>query len=450
MPSPKILYPLIFVFIANISCKKYLDEKPLKSQIVPSTLNDLQALLDNYRNLNWQGPELLEALSDNYFITSATYSTHTTTDQMNYTWDKDATDYYNWFTPYTNPIYYSNIVLDQLPKITYATSDQPILNNIKGSALFYRSFAFYQIAQQYCKPFSSTASSDLGIVLRVTSDINVPSARSTVKETYEKIIGDLKEAINLLPLHPLYPTRPSKLAAYGALARAYISMRDYENAGLYADSLLQINDTLIDYNTLDSTIRPVFKNYNSEIVFYSQEQGPLVIRVNGGLVDSTLYRSYDANDLRKTFFFTDNLDGTYGFSGSYEGTSDFLPFDGIVTDEIYLIQAECLARSGNKDAALASLNTLLTSRWKTGSFKPFTATTSSEALNIILSERRKELLYRGLRWTDIRRLNLEGAGITLTRIVNGNTYTLPPNDLRSILLIPKEVLALTTLQQNPR
>jgi hypothetical protein len=48
---------------------------------------------------------------------------------------------------------------------------------------------------------------------------------------------------------------------------------------------------------------------------------------------------------------------------------------------------------------------------------PITAGSSDEASQLILQERRKELLFRGLRWIDIKRLNKEGAGIVLKRKV---------------------------------
>jgi len=71
-------------------------------------------------------------------------------------------------------------------------------------------------------------------------------------------------------------------------------------------------------------------------------------------------------------------------------------------------------------------------------------------LNKILTERRKELLMRGLRWTDLRRLNKETAfATTLSRIVNGTTYTLPPNDPGYVFRIPLSVINFTGIEQNP-
>ncbi|HEY0177744.1 MAG TPA: RagB/SusD family nutrient uptake outer membrane protein, partial [Pedobacter sp.] len=71
-------------------------------------------------------------------------------------------------------------------------------------------------------------------------------------------------------------------------------------------------------------------------------------------------------------------------------------------------------------------------------------------LRIVLQERRKELIMRGIRWMDIKRLNKEGANITLTRKLNGNVYTLPANDLRFALPIPDDVIAFSGMKQNLR
>lgn len=96
------------------------------------------------------------------------------------------------------------------------------------------------------------------------------------------------------------------------------------------------------------------------------------------------------------------------------------------------------------------LNYLLIKRWKKGTYVPLTATDATDAVSKILAERRKELLFRGLRWMDIKRLNKDGAGITLKRVINGETFLLPPNDPRYAVAIPEDVIATTGMQQNPR
>lgn len=445
----------IIIFIITLtsgilitSCNKYLDKKPRQSLVVPQTLTDLQAILDNNSMINRMGTSGLATLiDDDYYITTETWQSRSPDERANYIWDKDASYLESWQNPYIRPIYYANLVLDILPDIKIeGGATQSEWNIIKGSALFYRSFAFMQLAQLYCRPYSTSASTDMGIVLKLTADINSPVSRSTVEQTYKRIITDLKEAADLLPKITATNMRPGKAAAYGALARTYLSMSDYTNAGIYADLSLKEKDNLMDYNTAAYP----FEMSNSETLFYNFPQLSSMLFPGSAFIDSNLYKSYANNDLRKSLFFSDNGDGTYTFNGSYSGIAPFVPFDGITTDEVYLIRAECYAREGNVPKAMEYLNKLLEKRWVSGSFVPYTAATADEAKQKVLAERRKELVYRGLRWSDIRRLNLEGANITLKRVIDGTSYMLQPNDLRSVLLIPREVIKFNAIQQNPR
>ena len=97
------------------------------------------------------------------------------------------------------------------------------------------------------------------------------------------------------------------------------------------------------------------------------------------------------------------------------------------------------------------LNALLKKRYLTGTYIDRTASSANDALVQILTERKKELAFRGLRWMDLRRLNREPQfATTLTRVINGQTYTLQPNSIRYALPIPDDEIALSGLQQNPR
>jgi starch-binding outer membrane protein, SusD/RagB family len=448
-----ILLSITLVFFSQTSCKKYLDKKRSQDQAVPSSLNDLQALLDNPNNYAYS-PGYLEFVADNYYLTTASWNgAQFLDDRMSYIWDKDARVFANvWVYPYQT-IYYTNMVLDYLPKVEVSPADKISYNNIHGTALFYRAFMFHQLAQLFCAPYSSTAGTDPGIVLRMTSIVGNRSTRATVQQTYDQVIDDLKTAAELLPVKSMAVTRPNKAAAYGLLARVYLSMRDYENANTYAEAALAINGKLLDYNTLTPSGQPVLPAVanNPEILFLSFE-GHAPTSLLGSThckIDSTLYQSYQANDLRKTVFFRSN-GSTYYWWGSYCSNDPSIVFDGIAVDEIYLIRAECRARAGNKDGAMNDLNTLLRNRWVTLTFTDLTAVTADDALRQILVERRKELLFRGLRWSDLRRFNLEGANITLKRIINGITYTLPPNDARWILLIPDVEINQSGIAQNAR
>jgi hypothetical protein len=169
------------------------------------------------------------------------------------------------------------------------------------------------------------------------------------------------------------------------------------------------------------------------------------------MVDSVLYKSYEAEDLRKLLYFQDAQgNGTVAFEGSYTGVGYEL-FNGLATDELYLLRSEANARLNNLNDAMDDLNFLLSKRYVTGKFAPRVADTKEEALDIILMERRKELLNRGTRWADLRRLNEEPQYATnLKRELGTAVYSLPPNDPRYALLIPGKVIQLSAVNQNPR
>jgi hypothetical protein len=209
--------------------------------------------------------------------------------------------------------------------------------------------------------------------------------------------------------------------------------------------------TLIDYNTISKTSLTPFSRFNDEVIFHTTISGASPVLPSRAKINRNLYASYDANDLRKVIFFK-AVAPEQKFSGNYNPVTSTQFFNGLATDEIYLIRAECFARAGNITDAMADLNTLMKKRWvNTVTYPIITASSADEALIKVLTERRKELLFRGIRWSDLRRLNKDPRlQVTLSRTIAGITYTLPPNDLRYVLLIPKPVLDNTDLQQNPR
>jgi starch-binding outer membrane protein, SusD/RagB family len=443
------LYIALCISCFFVSCKKYLDAKSDPTLTSPGSLKDLELILDEPDmnqsiSLNITGSDEYYASPEDYIV----YFDKPTQDQ--FIWNAQTRDQQDWYRPY-RIAYNANTVLDNINDIT-PENQEGLGNNIKGSALFHRAHAFYQVAQLFAKQYDpGSASTDMGIPLRLGSDFNVATNRPSVKETYDRITLDLKEAASLLPGIVQYKTRPSRAAAYALLARVYLQIGEYENARLYADSSLLINDQLLDYNTLDSGSETPFERFNQEVLFYGFTERPVPSAQVVAKIDSNLYNSYDDNDLRKYLFFLVNDDNSVSFKGSYN-SSTYVLFTGLATDEVYFIRSESYARLGDILSAMQDLNTVMSKRWvNDGSFVPFDAATQQEALEIILNERKKELVFRGLRWSDLRRLNKEPQfAKTLTRDYLGQTYTLPPNDKRYVLLIPQHVIDLTGITQNER
>jgi len=437
------------------SCgKDWLGAKPDKSLVLPSTIADFQALLDNSsQTFNVaQASGLGEISAGDFYITYTSWlSLFTTQERSAYTWEKTA-DFYkgeksgDWVNGYAR-VLNANVILEGIEKIKPKTAEEPDWNNVKGSALFFRAFDFFCLSQQYCKGYDAVAAiSEPGLPLRLDYDVNIALKRSSLQQTYEQIIQDLKNAAAILGTNPLHKTRPSKQAAYALLARTYLAMENYDAAGLYADSTLQIQDQLMDYSKLPVSGTYLIARFNPEVIFQSIFSYG-IFNTNRLLVDPLLINTYAANDLRKSVFFTSVAAGMT-YRGSYNGDKSF--FGGLATDELYLIRAEAYARKGMLDAALKDLNDLLKTRWK-GNYTPITGDDQEWVLRQVLTERRKELVFRGLRWTDLRRLNKDYRfSVNLNRTLNGQTYLLMPGDKRYVLPIDESEIALSGIAQNER
>jgi len=458
------------------------------------TANDCQLLLNDYGNMNIGYPSDGEASSDNFYLNEPSFLSQSVEERDIYAWQNNAIRVNaspQWQYSY-KVVYLSNLILEALEKMKTTTS-QEVLNDLRGQALFFRAYSFWQIAQLYSKPYKADESNqNPGIPLRLNSDINDESLRGSVQQTYMQITNDLEESVSLLSPVSGVPSRPNQSAAFGMLARVYLSMQNYQEALRNVEAALKLNNQLLDYNTLSRTSTTPFVRFNKEVVFHSLMVSGATLNPgsstgNVAKIDDDLYSSYDGDDLRKAIFFKENSqterlknnlypgtpgaqefvtvtlpNGTFRFTGNYEPVTTAALFNGLAVDEFYLIRAECYARLGNKDAAIADLNTLLSSRWLAGKYVARAATSSADALNQVLVERRKELVMRGLRWTDGRRLNLSFSRQTKTIIFSGfvnapvkeisinNTYNLPTNDPRFTLLIPNDVILNSSLQQNAR
>lgn len=454
----KNIQTMMYLFLLTIliaGCKKFLEEKSDKSLAIPTTLQDFQALLNNWEINNSGFCSAGEASSDDHFLKDEDYDGLTyESDKRLYTWQPDyvtrpqssASD--EWYLCY-NGIYLCNSVLKGLEDnhLTGAAA-----NNVKGQALVFRAARYLDgvliWAPVYNKP---TANTDLGMVLRLDPDLNIPSVRSSVQETYDRILKDLSDALPILPSASAAATLPTKAAAYGLLARTYLIMGNYADALKNAETGFEIVNQLIDFNELNSSANypiPAVNQLSSEIVFQTRMYSSSVNNLNTARISPSLYNLYRDGDLRKSIYFRKGDDGDYRFKGTHMGHSGLI--SGITTSEFLLIIAECNARLDKLDKAANALNDLLIKRWDTNQFVPYSFTNKDAALTTILNERRKELVYRGLRWSDLKRLNRDGYDITLTRTVNGETFILPPNDLRYAIAIPESIIEISGIDQNLR
>lgn len=446
------------IFVGLCSCEKFLSQRTDSSIANINSLKDLQALLDNGSRLNLGNySPLIEVATDNFFISKLGFDRLSDFDKSAYTWKKDI--YYDiddesthWFKPY-QIISIANTVIDELPLVKETNGLSR--NTIEGAARFHRAFAYMNLVQIYCKAYDPlNATNELGLPMRLSSDINLASKRATLEETYQIIENDILKAIELLPLNSEFATRPNKISAEALMARLYLTMERYQDALGYASSSLSKNNSMLDFSELDTSRPYPIEAMNKETLFFAYTSGSSVLNpTRDCFVDTVLLKSYSSGDLRKQVYFKEEGNGYHTFRGSFRGTGGSTIFLGLTVSEVQLILAECLARLGKHSEAIQTLNDLLQYRFAKDLYVPFSVSSSEQALEIILEERRKELIFRGVRWSDLKRLNRDpNFSRTLYREVEGYNefYELLPDDSRYVFLIPQTIIAQSGIQQNDR
>lgn len=448
----RLCFSGLLLFLLTGCKKDWLNVKPTRNLAVPSKLSDYRAILNNTGVFNTNCLPHGEIASDGHYITEASWAANRDAAAFNaYTWSQE--------TPYSasasyasfyNRIYQANLVQEGLRNVGASTeTERREKDDLTGRALFIKAISYYWLSQIYAQPYrAATAATDQGILVQDNSDFLENVRRSSVEETYSLIIQALQQALPMLRTTPEHATHASKAAAHALLARTYLCMQRYDSAYHHANASLNIQNSLIDFSSYPYNsyfIGP----FNPEVIYHDEmtnnESGSFT--TSYCLIDPELYNSFSDNDLRKTMFMN-VTSNNITFRGNYNNAMHLL-FCGLATDEMYLTRAECYARRGDAASAMTDLNDLLRTRWKKDAggatlYVNQTAADGNAALELILTERKKELMLRGLRWADLRRLNSTPATrITLTRTIAGKTYTLEPDSYRYTFPLPTNVLELS-------
>lgn len=430
-------------------CTSFLDVKSDSKLAVPSSLEDFQALM-NATDSRLAVPEG-EVLSADHYLPDEEYDAlFCQTNRDLYRFEdspmiQPCDGSGGWASAYDN-IYRANVAIHGVAAFEKENGISARSANVKGQGYFARAISLFELAQVWCAAYDpQRAQSTLGVPLKVTDDFNEKTVRSSLKETFDRIVDDLQEAATLLPDQQNNMYWASKVAAWAYLARVYLYMQNYEEAKVYAEKCMASGLKLLDYHHVDGNKPYPFKvDGNPEVIyprFLSTDYYSISIKISR--MDSVLFQQYDEDDFRKSLFFNQNSDGLF-FRGDYGGGGGG-SFCGPTIGEMYLIEAECAARVGKRIEAVNTLQKFLNYRLS----KPISVS-ETEVLDRVLKERRKELLRRGVRFGDVKRLNTLGAGITLKRTIRGQEYLLPPNDSRANILIPQKVIEQSNIAQNPR
>lgn len=448
----------------SFSCKKYIDIVPKGAAVIETTQQfyDLVSMPNRGYPIN----NFQYLVDDQYMKESNVIGINKTIDIINFTFDdSDArTNLLKGSSMYNQCYAYINRWNMIISLVDTSPGDATVKVLSKSEAKVHRAFDHFLLVNVYAKAYDpATAATDGGICIMDKFDLEAQPVKSTVQQVYDFIQKDLDEAIPNLQATPKDQYHPSLAYAWALKAKVHLFKREFAQAKDAALKSLSYNDKIFDLIAYAAqggpSAVPVIAPNNPEVLSYTHMTGYNEMNFAYQYVISPELKTlFGNNDARYNLFFNstnatwlDVAAGTAFWNVAY--TRFFYSTVGLKTTEVYLMLAECYARENNLSDAVATLNKIRAKRILSGSVNLPAPTTIKETVNLVITERRKELLFGFNRFFDLKRYNLEpDYAKTITRVfplvnktVPQQTYTLPPNSRLYIIPFPQDVM-----MKNPR
>lgn len=497
MKKFKLLTISALLMVAVSSCKKdFLDTKPsdaVTASDLFSTTSKVQLYVDGAYKLLYQFAPNGNTGHDNYGQKSWDLSSDLMGNDMiihtqGYGWYNTSYQYTEWLQPTAarqpdNAWYYYYAVVGKantiLANIDNAVGTAAEKEYLKGQAYGLRAYAYFYLVNYWAQTYKGHES-DKGVP--VYPDLNSTVAggnpRGTVQQDYDFINADLNAADNLLA----GKTRASKVymdqtVIKGFKARVALLQENWAAAATAANAArqgytLMTSSQYANKGAFSTITNPewMWGSYipSTEATIYASYFSHMDIATGGYAalggqkkITKALYDQIPAGDARKARFKTPGTGTTadpdynqHKFEVPSPGSwaADYLYMR---VAEMYLIEAEALARQGQDAPARTVLETLVKARNAAYSAASFSGTT---LIAEILLQRRIELWGEGWSLIDIKRLKIglnrpTGAGNHGSPNYNPAVYTLPDADPKFLMRIPQKELdlngSMTAADQNP-
>lgn len=463
---------LIFLFVGNMSCRKFLDVEVSGSKIEAKKVfkdnttatNTLLGIYGGMHNADASPARLAR-------------STGLSGDELMLTWTSDMEAIYKNMLAPNNVIgtnlwtagYYYIRVANEVYWGCYSseTLDPAIKKQLMAEALFIRAYWFFYLTNLYGD-----------IPITVTTDVNVTAllSRTAQRDVYQQIIADLMLAQTDIDEH--YKgvnskdnsderVRPNRATVSALLARVYLYTENYAEAEQQASAIIAMNDT---YTLV--ALDQVFLKNSKETIWQLMPGTPNTAKINTTegnefiitqspktdgqqAISSSLLKAFEVGDQRRKRWISTYTDSgvspavTYYFPYKYKVKSgeDIKEYSMIFRlAEIYLIRAECEAHLGQLSDALADLNKI---RQRAGlAAIPEGVLNKDQLLNAIFRERQVELFTEQChRWFDLKRTGkVDVVMATETPAKGGDAW----NASKQLWPIPSsEISRAPNLVQNP-
>ena len=443
----KILYILIVLALATISCTKMLDVQPTASISTDQAIKDEsgvnKAITGAYYSLHDVGnygrnQVIVEDLAADNLVWTGTTRDYLQIDENLIAADNGIIDGI-WTSNY-DCINRVNNVLARIDGIDMSTDKR---NLYTGDALFLRALSHFNLMCYF---------GGIPIKTQPTLDLsNINQARNSVAEVYTQVISDLLQAEKILPASRSLGWA-SSFSATALLARVYLSQFQYTSdpaiaalAKAKADEVINNGGftlapayaDLFNGNTTESIFEVIFdaQNYNrlAQYFFPVSLTGRYEVSPDSAFAHhfqtTDTIRSNASIAYDTTIVASDTSYKPYGIKyKDVSGGTDRVYVLRLA--EMYMIRAESQAYSnGNIEDIRSDINTL---RQRAG-LPVTTATTYDELKQAIETERRHEFAFESQRWSDLVRT--KRATTVLGIDANHTLFPIPLSELQTNTLM---------------
>lgn len=332
-----------------------------------------------------------------------------------------------WTLQYTSIDHANNIIAN----VDLNEGSTQNLKYLKGQAYALRAFNYLNLVRQYQFTYTRDPEAEaIPVYTDPTTPATQPQPLSTVRDVYDLILEDLKEAEKLLPGYDRpVKNRPDIHVVYGLLARTYLTLENWDLAVEYAEKARSgfpimsaeqykagFNDVANEEWIWGHPQTPTQNKAGASYLAYIEttpyatdaEGTNLYFGYNSIIPDPRFVALFEDEDVRKSLFeIADQpAEALYAHYRYKKFRNKHPNRDGHIVlmraSEFLLIEAEGKARNGNVDEAVKTLNELRLNR----NLEELSASDYNEEsiLEEILLERRKELWGEGFRLYDILRL----------------------------------------------
>lgn len=233
---------LVGISIGLASCDDFLDEMPdSRTEITEENANYL--LVSAYP-LSLPC-EIYEMYSDNTDAYPDRYAAMDRLQEDLYKWEDTSQNDTDSPAALWESCYKAIAAANQVLYLIEQTENPSSLDAVKGEALVCRAYNHFLLATTFCKAYTSTASTDLGIhyMMQLETSVSPSYERETLEETYKHIEADLLKGIPLLDdsKYSIPKYHFTKNAAYAFAVRFYLN---------YTQADLSNYDKVIEYATM--------------------------------------------------------------------------------------------------------------------------------------------------------------------------------------------------------